>query len=97
MRNRELNYGIAGTSALQPEPVESRFRVIDGSRPAHGGTVSRESEGRGPSIISKAVSWNRRVNTSTCVAPVIDDRQQLVGELGFFLVVAIVVLGLAFL
>ena len=44
-----------------------------------------------------AVSWNRRVNPSTCVAPVIDDRQQLVGELGFFLVVAIVVLGLAFL
>ena len=97
MRNRELNFGIAGTSALQPESAESRFRVIDGSRPALGGTVSRESEGRVSSIISKAVSWNRCVNPSTCVAPVIDDRQQLVGELGFFLVVAIVVLGLAFL
>lgn len=97
MRNRELNFGIAGTSALQPESAESRFRVIDGSRPALGGTVSRESEGRGSSFISKAVSWNRHVNPSTCVAPVIDDRQQLVGELGFFLVVAIVVLGLAFL
>lgn len=92
MRNSNRIYRTVGTSALCPEPEQSHLVVIDGGSIGDNGSVRSRGSLSARTLVSDAVRWNRSAQRSACAVPILDERQQLAGELGFLLVAALVIL-----
>lgn len=92
MRNSNRIYRTVGTSALCPEPEQSHLVVINGGSTGDNGSVRSKGSYSARTLVSDAARWNRSAQRSVCAAPILDDCQQLAGELGFLLVAALVIL-----
>lgn len=92
MRNSNRIYRTAGTSALCPEPEQPHLVVINGGSTGDNGSVRSKGSYSARTLVSDAVRWNRSAQRCACAAPILDNRQQLAGELGFLLVAALVIL-----
>lgn len=92
MRNSNRIYRTSGTSALCPETEQSHLVVIDGGSTGGNGSVRSRDSYSARTLVSDAARWNRSAQRSVCATPILNDCQQLAGELGFLLVAALVIL-----
>jgi hypothetical protein len=92
VRNSNRIYRTAGTSALCPEPEQSHLVVINGGSTGDNGSVRSRDSYSARTLVSDVARWNRSGQRSVCAAPILNDCQQLAGELGFLLVAALVIL-----